>query len=270
MKVRKNCIGTFHILCNVSSFLNSPKMKMFQLKEYLHYNLVIMKYLGLWPKKDYISDKFYLIYTIIVNGFFNFAMSVGLTGYVLTSSNLLEDVIGAGYFLLGIMATAKTFFIMKYNQMFKLLVNEDIHKTVNVALTEEQNKILCDYVGIWKRIHLNYNYLSVVIFLNYVTLPIFSKTPYTLPLNCWYPFDYKKPIIYEIVYFHQSVSALIDVFVNLNGATLAAGFLAYLSAECDVLVDLLRNLNRGSVMNDINLDTDRLKICIEYHKKIVQ
>ncbi|XP_023312746.1 odorant receptor 83a-like, partial [Anoplophora glabripennis] len=96
------------------------------------------------------------------------------------------------------------------------------------------------------------------------------KTPYTLPLNCWYPFDYKRPVVYEIVYFHQSVSALIDIFVNLNGATLAAGFLAYLSAECDVLVDLLKNLNNGSAMNEINLDTEMLKICVQYHKKIVE
>lgn len=242
----------------------------FELKEYFYYNLVIMKYLGLWPNKDYTSDKLYLMYTIVVNGFFNFVMSVGLTGYVLTSSNLLEDVIGAGYFILGIMATAKTFFIMKYNKMFKLLVDAEIHTSTSVVLNEEQNKILCDYMGFWKRIHLNYNYLSVLIFFNYVTLPIFSKTPYTLPLNCWYPFDYKKPVIYEIVYFHQSISALIDIFVNLNGATLAAGFLAYLSAQCEVLVDLLRNLNRGSAMDEVSLDTERLKICVEYHKKIVQ
>ncbi|XP_023310521.1 uncharacterized protein LOC111691632 [Anoplophora glabripennis] len=179
-------------------------MKRFQLKEYLHYNLVVMKYLGLWPKKDFTSDKSYLIYTIIVNGFFNFTMSVGLTGYILTSSNLLEDVIGAGYIILGIMATAKTFFIMKYSKMFKLLVDAEIHRSVNVELNEEQTKILCDYVGFWKKVHLIYSYLSVLVFFNYVTLPIFSKTPYTLPLNCWYPFDYKRPVVYEIVYFHQS------------------------------------------------------------------
>ncbi|XP_018567483.1 odorant receptor 33b-like [Anoplophora glabripennis] len=138
-------------------------MKKFQLKEYLHYNLVVMKYLGLWPKKDFTSDKSYLIYTIIVNGFFNFTTSVGLTGYILTSSNLLEDVIGAGYIILAIMATAKTFFIMKYSKMFKLLVDAEIHRSVNVELNEEQTKILCDYVGFWKKVHLIYRPVIVSI-----------------------------------------------------------------------------------------------------------
>ncbi|XP_036229332.2 odorant receptor 83a [Bactrocera oleae] len=81
--------------------------------------------------------------------------------------------------------------------------------------------------------------LSAVIFRFF--LPIIYNDR-TLPLTCWYPVDYKAPIIYEIAYTFQTVAQLqlAATFLVSSVYFIAACFL--LSGQFDILNCSLKNI----------------------------
>uniref|UniRef100_A0A1I8N8N8 Odorant receptor n=1 Tax=Musca domestica TaxID=7370 RepID=A0A1I8N8N8_MUSDO len=64
----------------------------------------------------------------------------------------------------------------------------------------------------------------------------------SLPLSCWYPVDYKKPIIYEIIYFLQAVAQIqvAAAFSASSGLHMTLSIL--LSGQYDVLFCSLKNI----------------------------
>ncbi|KAM7361784.1 odorant receptor 83a-like [Cochliomyia hominivorax] len=72
-------------------------------------------------------------------------------------------------------------------------------------------------------------------------LPI-TNNDRSLPLTCWYPFDYKKPVIYEIVYILQFVGQ-IQVAASFCGSSGFHMVLSILiSGQYDILFCSLKNI----------------------------
>ncbi|XP_023301661.2 odorant receptor 83a [Lucilia cuprina] len=64
----------------------------------------------------------------------------------------------------------------------------------------------------------------------------------SLPLACWYPFDYKQPFVYETMYFLQSVGQIqvAAAFSASSGFHMVLGIL--ISGQYDVLFCSLKNI----------------------------
>ncbi|XP_065354556.1 odorant receptor 83a-like [Calliphora vicina] len=75
----------------------------------------------------------------------------------------------------------------------------------------------------------------------WLILPIASGDR-SLPLACWYPFDYKQPFIYEIMYFLQSVGQMqaAAAYSTSNGFYMTVCIL--ISGQYDVLFCSLKNI----------------------------
>lgn len=76
--------------------------------------------------------------------------------------------------------------------------------------------------------------------------PLFNSNgkhiPFPARFPAWYPFDYKQPIIFDLIYDHQSIAVTILGFVNLNVDVLMANLMSYVAGECMVLVNCLEKL----------------------------
>ncbi|KAM7362731.1 odorant receptor 83a-like [Cochliomyia hominivorax] len=91
----------------------------------------------------------------------------------------------------------------------------------------------------------------------WIIVPI-SYGDRSLPLACWYPFDYKRPVIYEIMYFLQSV-AQIQVAAAFSASSGFHMVLAILiSGQYDILCCSLKNI-LATVAIEMNVTNSELR-----------
>ncbi|KAM7361934.1 odorant receptor 83a-like [Cochliomyia hominivorax] len=86
-----------------------------------------------------------------------------------------------------------------------------------------------------------YVYISIIGGLFWIIVPI-AHGDRSLPLACWYPFDYKKSVIYEILYFLQSVGQfqVASAFCGSSGFHMILSIL--ISGQYDILFCSLKNI----------------------------
>nr|AID61225.1 odorant receptor [Calliphora stygia] len=106
----------------------------------------------------------------------------------------------------------------------------------------------------WIKWYLYSCYLCAIFWL---ILPI-TYGDRSLPLTCWYPFDYKQPVIYEILYFLQSVGQ-IQVAASFSASSGFHMVLSILiSGQYDILFCSLKNILATVAINRKNMDLSML------------
>ncbi|KAM7361415.1 odorant receptor 83a-like [Cochliomyia hominivorax] len=90
----------------------------------------------------------------------------------------------------------------------------------------------------WIKVYVYCCFLGTIFWL---ILPI-AYGDRSLPLACWYPFDYKQPVIYETMYFLQSVGQIqvAAAFSASSGFHMVLGIL--ISGQYDILFCSLKNI----------------------------
>ncbi|KAH8417097.1 hypothetical protein KR222_003073 [Zaprionus bogoriensis] len=102
----------------------------------------------------------------------------------------------------------------------------------------------------------SYVYCCFIGTIFWLVLPIVYRDG-SLPLACWYPFDYTQPIVYEVVFFLQAMGQIqvAASFASSSGFHMVLGIL--MSGQYDVLFCSLKNvlatsyLRKGANMADL-------------------
>ncbi|XP_030374334.1 odorant receptor 83a [Scaptodrosophila lebanonensis] len=94
------------------------------------------------------------------------------------------------------------------------------------------------YSNIWMKTFCYCCYIGTIFWL---VLPI-AYGDKSLPLSCWYPFDYKQPVVYEIVFFLQSMGQITvaAAFASSSGFYMVLSIL--ILGQYDVLFCTLKNV----------------------------
>ncbi|XP_068158139.1 odorant receptor 83a [Drosophila tropicalis] len=126
----------------------------------------------------------------------------------------------------------------------------------------------------------SYVYCCYVGTIFWLILPIAYRDN-SLPLACWYPFDYTQPIVYELVFLLQAVGQIqvAAAFASSSGAHMVLAIL--ISGQFDVLFCSLKNVlattyiqmgaNRAELnklleaQSITNADTDQYSYSVENH-----
>ncbi|XP_030374337.1 odorant receptor 83a-like [Scaptodrosophila lebanonensis] len=92
--------------------------------------------------------------------------------------------------------------------------------------------------NLWIKSYVYLCYLGTVFWL---LLPIVYRD-HSLPLACWYPFDFRQPIVYEVVYFLQSVGQIqvAAAFASSSGFHMVLAI--QISGQYDILYCSLKNV----------------------------
>ncbi|XP_054081729.1 odorant receptor 83a-like [Zeugodacus cucurbitae] len=117
-------------------------------------------------------------------------------------------------------------------------LNEDCRARSAAGFTYVTIKESTDLANVWTTVFLICCYAGVTFWL---FVPIFDQDR-SLPLACWYPIDYKVPVVYEVVYFLQTVGQL--QVAGAFGCTSAFYLLVSVlfSGQFDVLNCSLKNI----------------------------
>ncbi|KAI8043897.1 odorant receptor 83a [Drosophila gunungcola] len=91
---------------------------------------------------------------------------------------------------------------------------------------------------LWIKIYVYCCYIGTIFWL---ALPIAYRDK-SLPLACWYPFDYTQPTVYEIVFFLQAVGQIQVAASFASSSGLHMVLCILLSGQYDVLFCSLKNV----------------------------
>ncbi|XP_037943035.1 odorant receptor 83a [Teleopsis dalmanni] len=97
----------------------------------------------------------------------------------------------------------------------------------------------------WIKIYVYCCFIGTIFWL---ILPI-AYGDHSLPLRCWYPFDYKEPLIYETMYFFQAIGQLqvAAAFSASSGFHMVLAIL--ISGQYDILYCSLKNVMATAYIN---------------------
>ncbi|XP_016981840.2 odorant receptor 83a [Drosophila rhopaloa] len=92
--------------------------------------------------------------------------------------------------------------------------------------------------NLWIKNYVYWCYIGTIFWL---VLPIAYRDK-SLPLACWYPFDYTQPFVYEIVFFLQAVGQIQVAAAFASSSGLHMVLCVLLSGQYDVLFCSLKNV----------------------------
>ncbi|XP_017855535.1 PREDICTED: odorant receptor 83a [Drosophila arizonae] len=149
-----------------------------------------------------------------------------------------------------------------YFRRFRYNMLNDIISTVNDKhqLRSAHGFTYVTVRGALRRSNLwikSYVYCCFIGTIFWLVLPIAYRDR-SLPLGCWYPFDYKQPLVYELVFFLQAVGQIqvAAAFASSSGFHMVLGIL--MSGQYDLLMCSLKNilatsyLKMGATMQELS------------------
>lgn len=212
------------------------------IRKYLNLNIKIFQLLGLWPEQKTLSETSFLwrlhlvVMHVFFSGLFNFQQIIFLC--------LNDDF--ASFVLCGFSAISTTLisiktyiFVAKYSLIRKIVDSLDDENFQPNNERQEENVRHNFRMQRW----LNIAFMAIVtgIGISWTSVPLF-RSYRSLPFYCWYPYDSKKPLYYEISLAHQLISAYYCCVVLVNIDMFAIALMIYIGVECDMVADTLRNI----------------------------
>ncbi|RZC35601.1 7tm 6 domain containing protein, partial [Asbolus verrucosus] len=228
-------------------------------------NLQMLHSVGLWPKNDEIYKldlySFYAAFSVIIimigHNFFQLM-------YVFSVYKNLEAltemmVITATDFLITIKLC---FFLLNMRKVKELMI------TLNSVLFQPKSfqlDLIRPHLNIWKKTYIGYWMLVGSAVVAMVIFPFVDNSfkDHRLPFLTWYPFDATISPVYEIIYIYQVVGVSFRTVAVVNMDTLIAALMVYITTQCDILCDNLRNIDKNFY------ETLFIK-CIRHHQEVVR
>lgn len=176
--------------------------------------------------------------------------------------------------LVCMVAFSKAIYIFRYKDTLQKLCRgiEKFRPKANI----KQETIFDNYLNQWHWLLLFNSIIVPVIGATFWSVcPLFNDNGIDLPFPAWYPFDYKQPIVFQLIYAHQIISAVTCAILNLNVDELMAGLMYNIAGEFVILENNLENLyeltNEFKISNNQNIFDEMnstLLDLINYHKEI--
>ncbi|XP_044270012.1 odorant receptor Or1-like [Tribolium madens] len=138
--------------------------------------------------------------------------------------------------------------------------------------TDHQKQLVQSGLTAWKISYVSFWSLVFCSLLMWTVSPIIQATPgrKPLPLPAWYPYNTEITPLYEITYVCQVISMWFLATANMNMDSLIAALMMYVGAQCDILCDDLKKLDKLSkIQEERNKFNRGLVDRIEHHKEIL-
>ncbi|XP_063926029.1 odorant receptor Or1-like [Zophobas morio] len=180
----------------------------------------------------------------------------------------LEVLAGTLFIASQTVAAMKAFTFMRQIKMIKELMsklNDDIFQ----PRTQDQRTTVASSLQFWWRLYVGYQIALGSTVVMWISFPLLDKSykESRLPFVAWYPYDYTKSPLYEITYIYQSFSLVFLNVFNSNLDMFSVCLMICIGAQCDILCDNLKMLERSD--EDYNGFNETLVDVIREHKEIL-
>lgn len=252
------------------------------MKVYFEYlfkkSLKKLRFVGLHPTDGSVLNP-YTIYSIVVIGWYTLHLIAHST-YVLNQINDLAVFTSvASITVMEVFTLGKAYLIFNNFDFIKGLMDKadcDIFQ----AKSTNQIEIASYMMNAWTIFYKGYFICAIgtIVLFSFVPFLDGSAKLYKLGFEVWIPFDYKKPIVYEIVLLHQGVSYFLMALTQFTVDTVLYAYMVVIAIQCELLADKLENLHVLGSENEPQKDEDvlsanldiNLRHCIRHHKAIIQ
>lgn len=226
-------------------------------------NIWMLKTLGIWIKenKGYNLSRVYTYFVIVfLMGGHNSSQLINIS-FVYSDINLLISMV----FITNtnMLALFKSCVFIKntnvVNKIFATLTNKQF-----MPNNSTQHKLATASVKMVRQIYYGYHVIAIINVIFWILTPILTSSIkfWELPFFSWYPFEYQRRGIYELMYLYQTISIWFLTLSNINVDSFFFGMQMILWVQCEILCNNLSNLNSNFKAN--------LKNCIEHYEDILR
>ncbi|KAJ3665324.1 hypothetical protein Zmor_000824 [Zophobas morio] len=217
----------------------------------------ILKYMGVWESENI----FYKLYRNVIPTFLVIMIASAIKFYS-EISNYDEETVETLYVFIGCFeGMTKTLMCRKKFSMivssWKILEQNQLQPR-----NESQKKILNDYMRISKLIFKLYMGSFFVAGVVVPGVPILTGQK-NLPIPQWYPFNYHRPVLFEIFYVYTYISVFSCAICNSGVDCMFYISMNQIAGQCDMLCDTIRNV-------DVLTDEDKIAKEDEMNKILVE
>lgn len=220
----------------------------------LRYSLMphfrLMEICGFWLPENF--DKYktlYKIYSIILTGatFIIYLLTEVVNIFLsLDDVSKLTDFIFI--FLTHFCELFKLYYFFTYQTKFLNLLN-NLNRDSFKPKNKRQLKILQSSMYNTRLVYGIYLLLCICTCFLWAVFPIFDSGGMRLPMVTWFPFDTDESPIFEIIYVYQMICIVICGISNITLDSIAAGFMAHVCAQYDILNDQILHIREQSKRN---------------------
>nr|AYN64393.1 odorant receptor OR3 [Rhyacophila nubila] len=258
-------------------------------------NFRVLAVFGIWPP-DSIRDtwKVYIYYAysfFAVNYFFIGYLLSEIIDIIMVFGDIEKTVEASFLCITHLGQLPKVISFIARNHRIKRIIDQLNDPIFNRGIPEHA-PFLENSKRIVKRDTRIFLFLSSSTVMLWAVFPMLDKTisNWTLPLKAWYPFDAMKPVTFQLIYFYQISSVLVDALSNVSKDTVASGLMALTGGQLDILrYDLAKIWPRTQIADktsnpvtmkkisyneiktteeDKQMTKDLIK-CIEHHQAII-
>lgn len=208
----------------------------------------VLKFFGFWklenPSK--LKTVVYKLYMVVLQIVSYVTLFTAQIIYIIHVINDLEKLSNAMF--LPLTYAAQVFkmwnFFIKQSKLKRIIVysNKNIFKPKN----DYQAYLLDKRMKTFKTTYIIFVSMAMATISLWAVFPLLelNSTEKTLPIEAWYPFDISTSPTYEIVYVHQIIAMIVNAVVNISLDCLPPGFMAFISAQLEVLSNSLENIHQ--------------------------
>lgn len=227
--------------------------------------LVMLKYVGLWPKKgtDY-GLNLYTLRAFVVIGLLVIADVI----FEATSLYFVRDIntLASSLFILpakAVVVLKVCIFINNKNILQELV--EELSSDSFQPIDQKQRDLLKVNFAQWRAIFYATGIGAGGSLIFFEVTPALDKSPLAernLLCPAWYPFNSKITPFFQLAYFHQAMSLNFCCLINSFADLFMAALNMYIGCQYDLLCDNFKRLK--------SQDTNKLTQCIKHHSAILR
>ncbi|XP_044258383.1 odorant receptor 4-like [Tribolium madens] len=243
-------------------------MSQLNLKEAFKQNIVLLKAMGLW---FFENESFYKLFKYFVQGSLVFD-STSLIIYVALNIRI-KNVTDTIYSLPGSLEVVLQAILFRKNFHLIRKSLQNLKQKEFQPKNDTQEKILKDSIALSRHVFYSFFGLVIVMIGMWMILPLTKQGKY-LPTKYWIPFDYRLPVVYELLYLFECSCIIFHAFSNVALDTFFSIAMIQIGAQCDVLCDTIRNMDE---LTETNLEDNyeknnamnkKLIDCIHHYRLI--
>nr|CAL23160.2 gustatory receptor candidate 27 [Tribolium castaneum] len=228
-------------------------------------NTFFLKALTVW----HVENPTYRLYKIFV--VFSFAVTF-FSAWICALVNYNVSEISENFYYLPAMSTGPLKYAI-FQKNFTNIVNlTHLLETQYAKIrTENQKKIFDESVIFERKVMKNFAILIIPTCVAMFIVPYFQDRR-EMPLIVWFPFDYKQPVVFDLVYFILAFACISIAYTNVSTDAFFYTCLIQIETQCEIVSDTLRNLDK-IVTNGFRNVAESRKIfieCIEQYNVILR
>ncbi|EEZ99304.2 odorant receptor 48 [Tribolium castaneum] len=194
----------------------------------------LLKILGLWYSPN--ETIVYKIYkNFVMATCFLYTLTCTVYGFKFMSFETLEIAFGA---VEGVLKSLM--FRLKFQKIAESW--QQIRQQEFQPRNEHQRTVLKWYIEVTKSLFLVYFFGVYIGCISALTVSSWLRHK-DFPTDHWFPFNYRRPFLYQYIYVHITVGFYLTAFLNCASDSCFYLSLLHITAQCEILADTLKNVH---------------------------